>query len=104
MPAENLTTMADETEADDLAELPATSRPRSPVVAVVVILLAGAAMWHVRAELAYAFRGRMPQKLGHARSLFARGVTLSDNSYVELAGQPDRRNALFIEPRGEKSR
>ena len=56
------------------------------------------------AELVYAFRGRTPENLGDARSLFARGVPLADNSYVELSGQPDRRNALFIEPRGEKSR
>jgi hypothetical protein len=89
---------------DEFAALPEPPRRRSPLVAVVVIALAGAIGWHLRAEVGYAFAGRTPEALGDARSLFARGVPLADNRYVVLSGQPDRRNALFIEPRGEKSR
>jgi len=99
--AENETPPDDDAE---LAALPAASPPRSPVLAAVVIALAGAVLWHLRADLKYAFSSRTPVALGDARNLGARGVALTDDSYVELSGQPDRRNSLFIEPRGEKSR
>jgi hypothetical protein len=68
------------------------------------VLLAALLTWHLRAELRFAFTSRTPAELGDARSLTERGVALEDNRYVSLAGQPDRRNSLYIEPRGEKTR
>src|SRR5262245_57771973 len=84
---------------DDFAGIPDQAPRRSPVLAAVVIALAGAVLWHLRADLVYAFRSRTPVALGDARKLTG---ALADNTYVELSGQPDRRNSLFIEPRGEK--
>jgi hypothetical protein len=94
----------DTTGDDDFAGVPDPAPRRSPVLAAVVIALAGAVLWHLKADLQFAFRSRTPVALGDARSLTARGIALADNTYVELTGQPDRRNSLFIEPRGEKSR
>jgi hypothetical protein len=89
---------------DDLAGLPTPARPKSPILALVVIALAGVLLWHLRADIGFALAGRTPHDLGDARSLAARGVTLSDNSYVTVTGQPERRYALNVEPRGERSR
>lgn len=89
---------------DEFAGIVPPPRRRSPITALVVVALAGLLVWHLRAELRYALAPRAPAELGDARSLAERGVALDDNRYVALSGQPDRRNALFIEPRGEKSR
>lgn len=88
-------------DADDFQSVPDPAPRRSPILGAVVIVLAGALLWHLRADLQYSFRSRTPVQLGDARKLTG---TLEDNTFVELSGQPDRRNALFIEPRGEKSR
>ncbi len=93
---------------DEFAGIAPAPRRRSPVAAAIVVGLAGLLTWHLRAELKFAFASRAPVELGDARSLFAQGadrhVALDDNRYVSLAGQPDRRNSLYIEPRGEKTR
>jgi hypothetical protein len=91
-------------EVDEFAAIPDAPRRRSPVVAGVVIALGVLVLWHLRADLRYFFQSRTPEDLGDARSVTARQVPLTDNSFVILQGQPDRRNALFIEPRGEKVR
>ena len=93
-------------EAEDLelAALPPARRRRSPLVAAAVIVLAGVVGWHLRADVKYAFASRTPTDLGDARSVGARNVVLGDNSHVTLRGLPDRRDALYLEPRGEKSR
>jgi hypothetical protein len=89
---------------DDLADLPSGPRPRSPIMALAVIVLAGVLTWHLRADLSYAFSSRTPLELGDARSLAARGVTLPDNRYATVSGQAERRYALYIEPKGGKDR
>jgi hypothetical protein len=91
-------------DEDDLAALPRARPRRNPVVAVVVVALAGVLIYHLRAELRYALSSRAPDDLGDVRTLAERRRTLNDNMYVTVSGMPDRRNALAIEPRGEKVR
>src|SRR5260370_41530204 len=89
---------------DDLADLPHGPRGRSPIMALAVIVLAGVLTWHLRADLSYVFSSHTPLDLGDARSLVARGAQLSDNRYVTVSGQAERRYALYIEPKGGKDR
>src|SRR5690242_3938008 len=89
---------------DEFAKIEPPARPRSAIMALVVVGLGGVLSWHLRADLAYAFGGRAPADLGDARTLAAHGGDLADNRYVTLSGQPERRHALYIEPRGEKIR
>lgn len=91
--------MADEID-EELANLPAPKRRRNPLLASAGIALALVIGWHERADVRYAFRGGTPVELGDAR----KASGLSDDTFVTLSGMPDRRNALFLEPRGEKSR
>jgi hypothetical protein len=101
--------MSDEPSAppvsdDDLAALPPAQRGKNPLVAAAVIALAAVIGWHLRADIAYAFAGRTPTALGDARSLGARGVALTDNQYVTISGQAERRYALYVEPKGVRAR
>jgi hypothetical protein len=89
---------------DELAVLPRARRPQSPIVALAVIALAAVIVWHLRHDLAFAFAGRHPIDLGDARALQSSGAVLEDNRYVSVAGQAERRYALFVEPRGERER
>jgi hypothetical protein len=99
--------MADETGAEapddeaEFASLKAAPRPRSPLTALAVVVLAVGLSWHLSGDLRYAFRPRTPTALGDARRPAA---ALEDDSYVTLSGVPDRRNALSIEPKGEQER
>jgi hypothetical protein len=86
---------------DEFASLAPAPRPRSPLVALAVIALAGVLGWHLRDDLVYALRPRAAVDLGDARKLAAPFV---DNTYVTVRGQPDRRNALAIEPKGGRDR
>ncbi len=102
--------MSDEADAtsgagdDDLASLPAPKRGKNPLLAAAVIALAAVIGWHLRDDVRYAFAARTPAELGDARSLAARGVALADDRYVTVGGQPERRYALYVEPKGERSR
>jgi hypothetical protein len=89
---------------EELARLAGTPPRRSPIIAGVVLLFAAVLGWHLRADLRYAFASRTAADVGDAATLAKRGVTLRDNSYVTVSGQPDHRNSLHIEPRGEKIR
>jgi hypothetical protein len=89
-------------DVDEFAGIEAAPPRRSPVVALAVLALGGFLLWHLRADMSYAFVSRTPEDLGEARNIGPQG--LADNRYVTIQGQPDRRNALFIEPKGEKSR
>ncbi|MGZ3425600.1 MAG: hypothetical protein ACXVCV_03075, partial [Polyangia bacterium] len=89
---------------DELASLAPTPRGKSPLVAAAVIALAVIIGWHLRDDVRYAFASRTPTALGDVRTLAARGAALDDNRYVTLSGQPERRYALYIEPRGVRAR
>lgn len=101
--------MSDEPSApadgdDEFADLAPPSRGKSPILAAAVIVLAAIIVWHLRADIAFAFKSRQPADLGDARTLATRGVTLDDNAYVTVSGQAERRYALFVEARGERTR
>jgi hypothetical protein len=89
---------------DEFAAIPAPSRGKNPLVAAIVIVLAAVLGWHLRADVRYAFGGRQPGDLGDARSFKSRGVALEDNRFVSVTGQAERRYALWVEPKGERSR
>jgi hypothetical protein len=92
--------MADEVD-EELANLPPPKLRRNPLLAGAGIALALLVGWQLRSDVRYAFRGGSATDLGDARALAG---PLVDDSYVTLRGLPDRRNALYLEPRGEKSR
>ncbi len=92
---------AEDAVDEELARLTPTPRRRSPLIALVVIALAAVVLFHLRADLLYAFAGRTPTELGDARNLPA---TLGDDTFATVRGQPDFRNALTIEPRGQRDR
>ncbi len=100
--------MSDETsatpDADEFSALPTATRPKSPLLAVAVVALAAIVCWHLRRDVAYAFVAKTAVDLGDARTLTARGVTLDDNRYVTVAGQAERRYALYLEPHGTEAR
>jgi hypothetical protein len=86
---------------EELEALPPGPPPRrSPLLAAAVLLLSGLVLFHLRYDILYAFGSRTPTDLGDARAL----ANLTDNVYAKVRGQPDRRNALFLEPRGERAR
>lgn len=89
---------------DDLATLAPAPRGKSPLVAAAVIALAAVIGWHLRDDVRFAFASRTPAELGEARTLAARGAALEDNRYVTVAGQAERRYALYLEPRGVRAR
>ena len=92
------------TDDDDLATLAPAPRGKSPLVAAAVIALACVIGWHLRDDVRFAFSSRAPADLGDARSLATRGAALEDNRYVTVAGQAERRYALYLEPRGVRAR
>jgi hypothetical protein len=86
---------------EELEALPPGPPPRrSPLLAGAVLLLSGLVLFHLRYDILYAFASRTPSDLGDARAL----TNLKDNTYAKVRGQPDRRNALSLEPRGERGR
>src|SRR4051794_23122366 len=89
-------------EADEFAGINPAPPRRNPVVALAVLALGGVLLWHLRADISYAFASKSPEELGEARNIGPNA--LGDNRYVTVKGQPDLRNALFIEPKGEKTR
>jgi hypothetical protein len=94
----------DEGGDDDFAALAPAPRGKNPLLAAAVIALAAVIGWHLRDEVRYAFSPRTPADLGEVRTLASRGVQLEDDRYVTLAGQPERRYALYVEPKGERAR
>src|SRR5262249_44495724 len=89
---------------DEFAAIPASRPGKNPLVAAAVIVLAALLCWHLRDDVRYAFASRTPTDLGDARSLSSRGASLEDNRYVTVAGQAERRYALYIEAKGERGR
>jgi|GEM_PF-3230105 len=90
-------------DAEEFARLPASPR-RRPAASAIVLILGGFIAFHLRTDIQYAFSKHTAVELGDARTLQTRGVALDDNRYVHLSGQPDRRNSLYLEPRGDQHR
>ncbi len=88
--------------AADLGRLPPSPRRRSPAIAVAVIGLGGLLLVHQLDDTRYALRSSSPVELGDARALSP--SLLVDNTLVAVRGQPDLRNALLFEPKGDRYR
>jgi hypothetical protein len=86
---------------DEFANIP-SPKTRRPLSAGVVLILGGLILFAIRDDIRYALSSRAPEEVGDARSLS--GKTLDDNRFVAVTGQPDRRNALYIDARGEHDR
>jgi hypothetical protein len=87
---------------DEFAGIEPAPAQRSPLVAVSVLLLSLVVGYRLRADIAYFFGPREPIELGAAHKIDV--GTLRNNTYVRLSGIPDRRNAIYIEPKGAQSR
>ena len=87
-------------EIDEFAGLAPAPPAKSPILALVIIGLAAATIFHLRDELRYAVSARAAAPIEQLRGA---GEAVADR-YVVVRGVPDRRNSLNIEPRGEKTR
>ena len=72
-------------------------RPRSPMLAVVCLLLTGLLLWKIAPDLGYAVSSTSPVTLATATDFHR-------DQYSSAAGLPDWQNALYLYPRGEKDR
>lgn len=73
-------------------------RSRSPIVGVVVLVMATWLLWTLREPTAYFFRARRPVELGQAPEAVEKGL-LRANTFVRVQGMPDRRHTTVIEGR-----
>ncbi len=90
-------------EGDDEAEfarLAPVRPPRSPGIAALVIALALLLWGRLSDDSRYALGPHAPRELDRMSDL----THLENNQYVALSGQPDRRNALLFEPKGDRYR
>ena len=88
---------------EELANLSVPKR-RSPIVGLLVIAVAGLLITRLLPDVRYAMSSSTPIDLGDARDLQKDASRLADNSFVSLHGQPDYRNALLFEPKGDNYR
>jgi hypothetical protein len=93
-----------EGDEDEFAHIPPPRPRRSPLLAAAVLLVSGILLYHLRHEIRYALTAAEPVDLGDARALFGEKKEVPVGRHVTVSGQPDRRNALYVEPRGEKVR
>ena len=96
-----------EVEVDEeLASLP-RSRPRSPLIGLLVIAIGLLLIAKIWPDVRYSLSGSVPQELGDARALgldAARELPAADNTWVAVHGLPDFRNGLLFEPKGDSYR
>src|SRR5690349_3294230 len=90
----------DSGQVDEFAGIEPAPPRRSPVLALVIIGLALMSTVHLRHDLRYAMSSRTPVPLTELRSA---GQSY-EGRYVTVEGVPDRRNALYVETRGDKTR
>ena len=88
---------------EELANL-AASRRRSPIVGLLVLAVAALLLYKLWPDARYATSGGTPGDLGDVRALHGDVSKLADNRFVSLHGQPDYRNALLFEPKGDNYR
>lgn len=77
---------------------PRSQKPR-PLVAATVIALGSLIVMRLGRDIPYAMSGMIAQKIDAAS---AKGA-LPDDRFASLTGLPDRRNALYLSPKGSKS-
>ncbi len=87
-------------DVDEFAGIEPAPPRRSPILALSIIGVCLASIFHLRAELVYALSSRSPAPIEELR---AAGLPYLDR-YVRVHGIPDRRNSLYVETRGAKSR
>jgi hypothetical protein len=89
-------------EEDEFAGLKPRRPRRSPVVALTVIGLGGLLLYHLRDDLSYALSAKTPEELDATRALAA--SVPAAGRLAAIAGQPDYRDALVFEPKGDRYR
>jgi hypothetical protein len=92
--------MTEPNDHDEFAGIEPAPPPRSKVLPLVIIGLSLVTGWSLRGEVRYALSPRTAVSL---ESLRGAGETPTER-YVRVHGVPDRRNSLFIEARGQKTR
>lgn len=88
-----------DTDADanrDTDLRPESSKPR-PLIAATVIALGALVVMRLARDLPYAMSDRKPLTIDVTTK------PLPDDKFVSLRGLPDRRNALYLSPKGSKS-
>lgn len=85
---------------DEFAGIEPAPPRRSPILALVIIGLSLGTTYHLREDLRYALSPRTPVPLGELRG----AGQAYEGRYVSVRGIPDRRNALYVETRGDKTR
>ena len=85
----------------ELVRLPPPRPPRSPIVALAVLLLGTVLLVHLRTDIRYAFSSKTPMELPDK---VPPGMVLPDNRLVAVRGIPDYRYALLLEPREDQHR
>lgn len=89
--------MAELETGDEFADIRGRSRSWG-LIGLLTIALAAVLLWRLRADVVYALLSGSPRPI----SLNAPAETT--NRYVEVTGQPDLRNSLFIERKGQLDR
>ncbi len=87
-------------DVDEFAGIEPAPPQRSPILALSIIGVCLASIFHLRAEIAYALSSRSAATIEELRGA---GLPHLDH-YVQVHGIPDRRNSLYVEARGAKSR
>jgi hypothetical protein len=92
--------MTETNESDEFAGIDPAPAQRSPVLALVIIGLSLFTVFHLRHDIRYALSSGSAAPLEELQGV---GMSYLDR-YVRVHGVPDRRNSLYIEPRGGRER
>ncbi|HEX2571341.1 MAG TPA: hypothetical protein VH877_17415 [Polyangia bacterium] len=85
----------------ELVRLPPPRPPRSPIVALAVLLIGTVLLVHLRTDIRYALSPTTPMELPEK---VPPGMALPDNRLVAVRGIPDYRYALLLDPREDQYR
>ena len=85
----------------ELLRLPPPRPPRSPIVALAVLVIGAVLLLHLRTDIRYALSPAIPLELSEK---VPPGMVLPDNRLVAIRGIPDYRYALLLEPREDQYR
>lgn len=85
----------------ELLRLPRPRLRRHPVLALAVVALGGLVLLRLQGDLRYALQPATPVDKGEARAL---RLDLEPGGFIALRAEPDLRNALHFEARGERAR